>query len=320
MKTIILLMACMLTSAFAPAQIDLTPVADTWVDSANPTKNYGTSTTLKFGRLYVSGSTNPLFRTYLLFNLNPYKNLKIQKATLSIYEYGGHAAGSLSKTLNTVKSAWRETSMTWNNKAAHGTVLKSFSAGGSYRGWINVDVTAQVQAWINGNGINNGFVYKHPTENQAGASRPAYCYSREYGSADRRPVLRLNLGLEIFGKGCGSPQAPVIGHTGMPLIGTNFTINLTSAPPSKPALLFLGSRNTSWGSFPLPLDLTPYGFKAPYWLPCSNPSRKSPIRLVRPASLWESPSQPFSRERQPIGSGSFLSFPAERGISTSPMP
>ena len=256
MARIILVMLFVSCAVLAdlPAQtgIVLPPVADTWVDSSVPAANYGTDTTVKFGRLYDSTGPNPLYRTYLLFNLAPFAGRRVAKAELGIYQWGGHAAGTLDKHLCPVSVAWNELSMTWNNKAAHGPFLHNFRAGGSSKMWIVLDVTSQVQAWLDGAQANHGFVYKHPREDQAGASRPAYCYSREYIDPALRPYLRIDLGGSAFGSGCGGPQIGCVGDPGQ---GMLFNVGLRAAPPGAAALLFLGKSDTQWGILALPFDL-----------------------------------------------------------------
>ena len=287
----------------AQTRLDLPPAADTWVDSSKPAANFGTDSTLKFGRLYVSGARNPLYRAYIRFDLSPFKGRRVRKAELRLYHFGGQGAGTLPKHLRVVTAPWKETAMTWASKAPYGTLLKSFNAGGIGKGWIVLDVTAQVQAWMDGKQANYGFVLKHPREDQAGASRPAYCRSREYGTAAYRPVLRLNLSTRVFGAGCGSPQSPVIGFSGEPSLGRKFTLTLSRGRPSTPAILFLGRSDKKWGSNPLPFDLTPFGFNACYVL-CSwtlgfgtaaDPSGKASLpiavpnlpALLRSVTFWQ---------------------------------
>ncbi len=52
---------------------------------------------------------------------------------------------------------------------------------------------------------------------------------------------------------------PVLSAKGLPGIGKSFTVELARARPNTAALLSLGASNTSWGTFRLPLDLTPAG-------------------------------------------------------------
>ncbi len=64
----------------------------------------------------------------------------------------------------------------------------------------------------------------------------------------------------FFGAGCvgSSGLTPQLTNASMPLVGQNWSINVTQCPPNAPVTVFLGYSNTSWGSIPLPLDLTPW--------------------------------------------------------------
>lgn len=63
-----------------------------------------------------------------------------------------------------------------------------------------------------------------------------------------------------FGLGCGSPAAPEIGYTGVPVINDDFALTLTGANANAAASLLIGTSNTLWNGAPLPFDLGPIGF------------------------------------------------------------
>jgi hypothetical protein len=65
-----------------------------------------------------------------------------------------------------------------------------------------------------------------------------------------------------YGQGCRGQAGyvPVISANGVPVVGnTAFRVNLTVARPQTPCLLLWGGSRTTWGTFPLPLDLQPFG-------------------------------------------------------------
>jgi len=53
--------------------------------------------------------------------------------------------------------------------------------------------------------------------------------------------------------------APVLGNTGLPRLGSNFSFDLSGALPNAPSFLINGLSTTTWGLIPLPLDLTRAG-------------------------------------------------------------
>ncbi|MCA8970855.1 MAG: hypothetical protein KDC95_13760 [Planctomycetes bacterium] len=54
---------------------------------------------------------------------------------------------------------------------------------------------------------------------------------------------------------------PALSHSGSPVVGVSFSVDLAAAATSVPAVLVLGASNTSWNSITLPLDLTAAGAK-----------------------------------------------------------
>jgi hypothetical protein len=120
-----------------PAAITLTPVADAYVHQSHPSTNYGTAKVLS-----VDG--NPAQRSYLRFDVQGLTG-SVTKATLRLYASNSSKGGL---TVHVVSSnAWGETTITYNNAPAVGTVVQS---SGSFGGnaWLSVDVTTV----ITGNG------------------------------------------------------------------------------------------------------------------------------------------------------------------------
>ncbi len=119
--------------------ITVNPVADTYVDSANPTVTHGTSTQLR-----VDGS--PLVYSYLKFDLSSVPGT-ITGLTLNVYatssSTGGYAVRSVAD------NSWTESALNWNNAppigASDAGVSGAFSA--------NTLTTANVSSLRNGNGL-----------------------------------------------------------------------------------------------------------------------------------------------------------------------
>ena len=109
-----------------------TPVADTYVISTSPTKNYGSRTTLK-----TDGS--PLEYIYLKFNVQGVG--AAPSAALRIY---AETNNSMGLNIHTVSdTTWNETQITWNNAPQIGPIVAStgpIQAGN----WYLVDVSSAV--------------------------------------------------------------------------------------------------------------------------------------------------------------------------------
>jgi hypothetical protein len=140
----ILLLAVL--SALAQAQVVVTDDANT--SSAYPTKNFGSSIALLVG----SGSN-----TYIKFSL---ANLgagvtgsNVFKATLILYTDYVLTSGTMD--VYQVSGSWSEGKVTWNNPPGLGTQLLS-AVSVTSTGYLSLDLTSTVQAWLNGTLANNG--------------------------------------------------------------------------------------------------------------------------------------------------------------------
>jgi parallel beta-helix repeat protein len=119
------------TTAPAPSSLTLVPIADSWVDSSQPTVNNGTKTTLR-----VDGS--PTLVSYLKFDI-PADT--VSSATLRIFANSNHSLGFSVRSV--VDDSWTETGIIYGNAPAYGAVAAS--SGGLTAGtWVNVDVTSLV--------------------------------------------------------------------------------------------------------------------------------------------------------------------------------
>jgi hypothetical protein len=120
--------------------LTFTPTADAYVDSANPTTNYGALTTLR-----VDGS--PVIRSYLRFNVLGLSG-PVTRATLRIFANSASSQGCTASGVS--DNTWSESTINYNNAPPPGSALGSsgpFAAGV----WISMDVTA----YIVGNGTYN---------------------------------------------------------------------------------------------------------------------------------------------------------------------
>jgi hypothetical protein len=140
----ILLLAVL--SALAQAQVVVTDDANT--SSAYPTKNFGSSIAL----LVCSGSN-----TYIKFSLanlgSGVTGPNVSKATLILYTDFVLTSGTMD--VYQVNGSWSEGKITYNNAPALGTKLFG-AVSVTSTGYLSLDLTSTVQAWLNGTLTNNG--------------------------------------------------------------------------------------------------------------------------------------------------------------------
>ncbi len=117
----------------------LNPVADTYVDSANPTVTHGSATQLR-----VDGS--PLVYSYLRFDLSSVPGT-VTGLTLKVYatssSTGGYAVRSVAD------NTWSESTLNWNNAPPIGAA----NAGQSGAFASNTLTSVDVSSLSNGNGL-----------------------------------------------------------------------------------------------------------------------------------------------------------------------
>jgi Collagen triple helix repeat (20 copies) len=133
-------------SSFARAQVVVTDDANT--SSFSPKSNYGTSIAL----IVCSGSN-----TYLKFslaNLGPgITSSNVSKATLVLYVDYVLTSGTMD--VYQVGGSWSEGSITYNTAPVLGTKLFS-AVSVTKTGFLSLDLTSSVQAWLSGTLVNNG--------------------------------------------------------------------------------------------------------------------------------------------------------------------
>jgi hypothetical protein len=134
------------------------PVADAFVDSANPNTNYGKATNLR-----VDGS--PVVNSYLRFNVQGVTGT-ITKVTLKVYANSSQSRGY--DVHGVADTTWAESSLTYNNAPTMGAVAGS-SGAVSANTWTSVDVTALVT----GNGLVSLGLTTASTTNLSLGSREA---------------------------------------------------------------------------------------------------------------------------------------------------
>jgi len=135
--------------AWTAAHAQITPLGDAYVNTADPTTNYGSKTLLDID---AASQT-----TYIQFNLASIPSTaSVSQATLKLYVNSVTTAGSFN--VDYVNAAWSESKIDASNAPALGAAIASNVnvTTADKNQYILVDVTAAVQAWLSGSETNNG--------------------------------------------------------------------------------------------------------------------------------------------------------------------
>jgi TGF-beta propeptide len=137
----------LLTWKAAYAQI--TPLGDSYTNTADPTANYGAQKTLD-----VDGASQT---TYIQFNLGSVPSTaSVSQATLKLYVNSVTTAGSFN--VDYINGSWSESKIDASNAPPLGAAIASNVSvtTADKNQYILVNVTSAVQAWLNGSETNNG--------------------------------------------------------------------------------------------------------------------------------------------------------------------
>jgi len=143
----LILLAIVLCSTAVFGQI--TPIGDSYTNTADSTTNYGAKTLLD-----VDGATQI---TYIQFNLASIPSTaSVSQAALKLYVNTVVQAGSFN--VDYVNGAWSESTIEASNAPALGANIASDVAitSADKNQYILINVTSAVQAWLSGSETNNG--------------------------------------------------------------------------------------------------------------------------------------------------------------------
>jgi hypothetical protein len=135
--------------AWNAADAQITPLADSYTNSADPTTNYGAGTLLS-----VDGAS---VTSYIQFPLSSIPSgATISAATLKLYVNTVTTAGSFN--VDYVNGSWSETTLTYSAAPALGGTIASNVAitAADKNQYILINVTSAVQAWLSGEQTNDG--------------------------------------------------------------------------------------------------------------------------------------------------------------------
>ena len=183
-------------TAGAGSLVTFVPSADSYVNSGSPDTNYGLLTTLR-------GDGSPIVNSYLRFNVQGLSGA-VTHATLRVFANSSSSSGGYD-IRGVSNNTWVESTITYNNAPAVGSVLGTFGNFSSGV-WTSVDVTA----YITGNATYN-LALTVP------GSQAISFASRESGANAPQLVVQT---------GSGSVATP----TATPVSNPTATPNATSTP------------------------------------------------------------------------------------------
>ena len=153
-------------------------VADAEVRQSNPTANYGIVPTMSIG--YDAAFQNTMIgRALLHFDVSSFlpPGTTVHQATLRLYLAGYCDTVSGTRTLQTYRLTqdWSELTVTWNNQPpfaeGYGSTMVPNPNPISEPSWYTFDMTALVQAWLNGTYLEHGVMIRGPETAPQCASR-----------------------------------------------------------------------------------------------------------------------------------------------------
>ena len=183
-----------------PMMAQAPPSADTFVTSTYAKTNFGLSIALAVGQNTV---------TFVQFNLSGIPSgASVSKASLRLYVDAVATAGKFD--VYNVTSSWNENTVTYNTKPTIGNSVSQngpFSVStSSFNQFVLVDITTEVQGWLNGSIPNNGVAIQ-----LTGGSSGSFSFdSKESLLTGNGPELEIALA------GAVGPQGPqgIQGPTG----------------------------------------------------------------------------------------------------------
>jgi hypothetical protein len=139
----------LLVFLWSAAYAQITPLGDSYINTADPTTNYGAKTLLD-----VDGAAQI---TYIQFNLASIPSTaSVSQATLKLYVNTVTKSGSFN--VDYISGSWSESTIDASSAPPLGTAIASNVSvtTADKNQYILVNVTSAVQAWLSGSETNNG--------------------------------------------------------------------------------------------------------------------------------------------------------------------
>lgn len=162
--------------------------ADTYVNQASPGSNFGTATTF-FVRSQIGANRRAFIRFDLASCFIP-ATADVITARLSLHMSTAPTANRTYQA-HRATASWTETGITWTNQAAvAGSATSTTTTGTSSGVRLEWDVVADVNSFVNGSLVNDGWRIADSVESSSTA-RTATFSSAEHGTASQRPRLTI---------------------------------------------------------------------------------------------------------------------------------
>jgi len=164
------------------------PGKDAYVDQASATTNFGSATSLIVdGKTpALTGPSAKLKRTFVAFGLSSIPSGSIiNSAKLQLFMYDDPSL-SLPLEVHRITGSWTEAGITWNTQPANTTLATTVNLTGTTDNiFLSFDVTADVQAFVDGTATNNGWRIADKNEGDSGGGdRLAKFCSKEATTSD----------------------------------------------------------------------------------------------------------------------------------------
>ncbi|MBC8041801.1 MAG: DNRLRE domain-containing protein [Opitutaceae bacterium] len=158
------------------ASLTAIPSADSYIDQANATTNYGANSVLETYKTTTSEKMS-----YLKFDVSGYAGSAAGSATLKLTRYAADSGISVAVFAG-ADDSWTESGVTWNTRpdtSSTATDTETVAAT------VTFDVTAAVNTALAGDKVLTLKI-----KNAGGTGRAAF-YSSEHGTAANRPTLTV---------------------------------------------------------------------------------------------------------------------------------
>jgi len=150
-------------------------VADAEVRQGHPAENYGITSTMSAGYDDYTPEKRLIQRALLRFDVSTFlpPGTTVHQATARLYMVGYCDTGSRTFQAYRIAENWSELTTTWNSQPsfAEGYGSTTIPIGPTTFGWYSFDVTALVQAWVNGDYPEDGIMIRGPESAQRCAFR-----------------------------------------------------------------------------------------------------------------------------------------------------